>query len=185
MKDFTKIYRMLQKTNYCDNIRFMKGEQIMYKYAYETVSCHLSGYGLGAGTVYCIDDYRSIIEKRASQGWRYVGYIPAEKDFEVAVPCFTVRTERSKTQNEVKTARVRIGVTLYNKDTSKGHKDLSEVINKIEYYLRGKNIIGRCFTLSEDAPVDIDTSETGFYPFWIGEVFISYDLPAPVEYEFV
>ena len=28
----------------------MKGEQIMYKYAYETVSCHLSGYGLGAGT---------------------------------------------------------------------------------------------------------------------------------------
>ena len=115
----------------------------------------------------------------------YVGYIPAEKDFEVAVPCFTVRTERSKTQNEVKTARVRIGVTLYNKDTSKGHKDLSEVINKIEYYLRGKNIIGRCFTLSEDAPVDIDTSETGFYPFWIGEVFISYDLPAPVEYEFV
>ena len=22
----------------------------MYKYAYETVSCHLSGYGLGAGT---------------------------------------------------------------------------------------------------------------------------------------
>ena len=72
MKDFAKIYRMSQKTNYCDNIRFMKGEQIMYKYAYETVSCHLSGYGLGAGTVYCIDDYRSIIEKRASQGWRYV-----------------------------------------------------------------------------------------------------------------
>ena len=46
MKDFAKIYRMSQKTNYCDNIRFMKGEQIMYKYAYETVSCHLSGYGL-------------------------------------------------------------------------------------------------------------------------------------------
>lgn len=43
----------------------MKGEQIMYKYAYETVSGHLSGYGLGAGTVYCIDDYRSIIEKKS------------------------------------------------------------------------------------------------------------------------
>lgn len=54
MKDFAKIYRMSQKTNYCDNIRFMKGEQIMYKYAYETVSCHLSGYGLGAGTVYIV-----------------------------------------------------------------------------------------------------------------------------------
>ncbi len=78
MKDFAKIYRMSQKTNYCDNIRFMKGE-IMYKYAYETVSCHLSGYGLGAGTVYCIDDYRSIIEKRASQGWRYVGYVPVKQ----------------------------------------------------------------------------------------------------------
>ena len=79
MKDFAKIYRMSQKTNYCDNIKFMKGEQIMYKYAYETVSCHLSGYGLGAGAVYCIDDYRSIIEKRALEGWRYVGYVPVKQ----------------------------------------------------------------------------------------------------------
>lgn len=115
----------------------------------------------------------------------FVGYIPAEKDFEVAVPFFTVRTERSKTQNEIKTARVRIGVTIYNKDTLEGHKCLSEVINKIEYYLRGKNIIGKCFTLAEDAPVETDTSETGFYPFWIGELFISYDLPAPVDCEFL
>lgn len=51
----------------------------MYKYAYETVSCYLSGYGLGAGTVYCIDEYRSIIDKRASQGWRNVGYIPVKQ----------------------------------------------------------------------------------------------------------
>lgn len=68
MKDFTKIYRMSQKTNYCDNIRFMKGEQIMYKYAYETISCNLEGWGIGSGNVYCIDEYRSIIDKRASQG---------------------------------------------------------------------------------------------------------------------
>ena len=37
----------------------------MYKYAYETISCHLAGWGPGAGNVYCIDEYRSIIEKRA------------------------------------------------------------------------------------------------------------------------
>lgn len=41
----------------------------MYKYAYETISCNLEGWGLGAGNVYCIDEYRSIIEKRALQGW--------------------------------------------------------------------------------------------------------------------
>lgn len=115
----------------------------------------------------------------------YVGYIPSEKNFEVAAPCFTVRTEKSRTQNEIKTARVRVGVTLYNTDTLEGHKELTEVISKIEYYLRGKNIIGRCFVLAEDAPVDIDTSETGFYPFWIGELFISYDLPAPVDCKFL
>ena len=29
--------------------------------------------------MYCIDEYRSIIDKRASQGWRYVGYIPVKQ----------------------------------------------------------------------------------------------------------
>ncbi len=43
----------------------------MYKYAYETISCNLEGWGLGAGNVYCIDEYRSVIEKGALQGWRY------------------------------------------------------------------------------------------------------------------
>lgn len=43
----------------------------MYKYAYETISCHLEGWGPGAGNVYCIDEYRFIIEKRALEGWRY------------------------------------------------------------------------------------------------------------------
>ncbi|WP_295130489.1 DUF4177 domain-containing protein [uncultured Catenibacterium sp.] len=51
----------------------------MYKYAYETISCHLAGWGPGAGNVYCIDEYRSIIEKRALEGWRYVGYIPVKQ----------------------------------------------------------------------------------------------------------
>mgnify|MGYP002764309232 CR=1 FL=1 len=51
----------------------------MYKYAYETISCNLEGWGLGAGNVYCIDEYRSIIDKRATQGWRYVGYIPVKQ----------------------------------------------------------------------------------------------------------
>lgn len=37
----------------------------MYKYAYETIKCNFEGWGPGAGNVYCIDDYRSIIEKRA------------------------------------------------------------------------------------------------------------------------
>lgn len=32
---------------------------------------NLGGWGLGAGNVYCIDEYRSIIEKRALEGWRY------------------------------------------------------------------------------------------------------------------
>ncbi len=48
----------------------------MYKYEYETVSCNFDGWGLGYGNVYSIADYRSIIDRRAERGWRYVGYIP-------------------------------------------------------------------------------------------------------------
>ncbi len=51
----------------------------MYKYEYETVNCELGGWGFGSGTVYNIADYRSIIDKRAKEGWRYVGFIPTKQ----------------------------------------------------------------------------------------------------------
>ena len=51
----------------------------MYQYDYETVSCTLGGWGLGAGNVYSVENYRAVIEKRARQGWRYVGYIPTRQ----------------------------------------------------------------------------------------------------------
>ena len=52
---------------------------MMYKYEYETVSCDFGAWGLGSGNIYSIEDYRSIINKRAEQGWRYVGYIPTKQ----------------------------------------------------------------------------------------------------------
>ena len=53
----------------------------MYKYEYETVRCDFGGWGwgLGSGNIYSIEDYRSIINKRAEQGWRYVGYIQTKQ----------------------------------------------------------------------------------------------------------
>ncbi|HIV67619.1 MAG TPA: DUF4177 domain-containing protein [Candidatus Butyricicoccus stercorigallinarum] len=51
----------------------------MYRYEYETVCCELSGWGLGSGNVYGIEDYRAIISQRASEGWRYVGFIPTRQ----------------------------------------------------------------------------------------------------------
>ena len=51
----------------------------MYKYEYESVSCDFGGWGFGSGNVYEIEDYRSIINKRASDGWRYVGFIPTKQ----------------------------------------------------------------------------------------------------------
>ena len=43
----------------------------MYKYEYETIRCELGGWGFGSGNIYSIDDYRSIINRRAEDGWRY------------------------------------------------------------------------------------------------------------------
>ena len=51
----------------------------MYRYEYETISCNFEGWGLGAGNVQRIEEYRSVIEKRALKGWRYVGYIPVKQ----------------------------------------------------------------------------------------------------------
>lgn len=51
----------------------------MFIYEYETVCCEFGGWGLGSGNIYSIDDYRSIINERASQGWRFVGSIPTKQ----------------------------------------------------------------------------------------------------------
>jgi hypothetical protein len=52
----------------------------MYQYEYETVTFDINGWGLGSGNLYSIsEDYRAIIEKRARNGWRYVGYIPTKQ----------------------------------------------------------------------------------------------------------
>ena len=48
----------------------------MYRYEYETVSFDFGGWGIGSGNIYSIEDYRSIINKRAEHGWRFVVCIP-------------------------------------------------------------------------------------------------------------
>jgi len=54
-------------------------ESVMYRYEYETVSCELGGWGFGSGNIYSIGDYQSVINKRAEEGWRYVGCIPIKQ----------------------------------------------------------------------------------------------------------
>lgn len=51
----------------------------MYKYEYEKVNCHLDGLGVLAGNIYRIEDYKQIIDSRATDGWRYVGFIPTKQ----------------------------------------------------------------------------------------------------------
>ena len=51
----------------------------MYKYEYETIIIEFSGWGVFNGNVYSIDSYQDVIEKRAKNGWRYVGFIPTKQ----------------------------------------------------------------------------------------------------------
>ena len=51
----------------------------MYKYEYESISFDFGGWGFGSGNIYGIGEYRTIIDKRASDGWRYVGFIPTKQ----------------------------------------------------------------------------------------------------------
>ena len=50
-----------------------------YVYSYHTVSCNFSDWGPFNGNAWEIEDYRAIIEKKAKEGWRYVGYIPTRQ----------------------------------------------------------------------------------------------------------
>lgn len=77
---FSHIIRIQKfKFESVDNYELPKGEQAMYQYEYETVSCDFEGWGFGSGNVYSIEDYRSIISERAKEGWRYVGCIPTKQ----------------------------------------------------------------------------------------------------------
>ncbi len=51
----------------------------MYRYDYETVSCGIGGLGFGSDNIYSIENYRFIIDKKAENGWRYVGCIPTKQ----------------------------------------------------------------------------------------------------------
>lgn len=51
----------------------------MYKYEYEKVICELRGWGVFSGNVYSIEEYKTIIEERSKNGWRYVGFIPTKQ----------------------------------------------------------------------------------------------------------
>lgn len=51
----------------------------MYRYEYETINCDFGGWGLSAGNIYSVDNYRAIINRRAENGWRYVGFIPTKQ----------------------------------------------------------------------------------------------------------
>jgi hypothetical protein len=52
----------------------------MFQYEYVTIEVGLSGWGPFAGNSYCLmADHREIINERARDGWRYVGYIPTQQ----------------------------------------------------------------------------------------------------------
>lgn len=51
----------------------------MYKYEYEKIDCSFGGWGAFNGNIYEVGDYQSVINERAKNGWRYVGYIPTKQ----------------------------------------------------------------------------------------------------------
>lgn len=51
-----------------------------YEYEFETVNCDsASGYSLFGGVGPSTEGHREIIAQRASEGWRFVGVIPASQ----------------------------------------------------------------------------------------------------------
>ncbi len=51
----------------------------MYKYSYEKMQCDISGWGPLNGSIFGTENYQEIINTKAKDGWRYVGYIPTKQ----------------------------------------------------------------------------------------------------------
>lgn len=51
----------------------------MYTYDYVKVSCNLGGWGAFGGNVYSTGNYREIINSKAKDNWRYIGFIPTKQ----------------------------------------------------------------------------------------------------------
>ena len=49
----------------------------MYTYEFERIQAEMRGWGPIGGNRYGTEDYRAIIQARAKNGWRYVGFLPA------------------------------------------------------------------------------------------------------------
>ena len=47
----------------------------MYIYEYVRINTDLTGWGF-SGNKYETEEYKEIINKNATEGWRYVGFIP-------------------------------------------------------------------------------------------------------------
>ena len=50
-----------------------------YIHSYETVTCSLAGWGAFNGNAWETGNYRAIIQRKAKDGWRYVGFIPTSQ----------------------------------------------------------------------------------------------------------
>ena len=51
-----------------------------YKYEYEEIKTEVNGIGFMDGKIYEMEfDHREIINKRAENGWKYVGFIPTKQ----------------------------------------------------------------------------------------------------------
>ena len=51
----------------------------MYKYEYVTITAYNQGWGPINGASWEVWRHRDIIDARAAQGWRYVGYLPVKQ----------------------------------------------------------------------------------------------------------
>ena len=51
----------------------------MYKYNFIKIECKLNGWGLMSGNVYNIEECQKIINDKAKDGWRYLGFIPTKQ----------------------------------------------------------------------------------------------------------
>ena len=54
----------------------------MYKYEYISVTAEMEGYLAKFNGKLSLDNYREIIDQKAAQGWRYVGYMPTRESRE-------------------------------------------------------------------------------------------------------
>lgn len=104
--------------------------------------------------------------------------LPEPEDWEGRIPYIILQMLNGTDSEKENTVKVRILITLFNRDREEGRMTLLHVVQKLRLDLQRKGVIGRRFVLQQPFEYLFYTDDTG--PYHLAEIMTVFSVP-PIE----